>query len=298
MNKDLFYVKDLKNCINEDLSFFQYQSTNSRALCLQYHNSLIERELTSQKNDTVISHFNVDTPLITEYKKKYLGEKGTPFISVIINVDKIMESCDRLYTNNLFQKIHDRVYPLPLGIFRKEINNFNYLREIEKKNFCYANFAMTILDRVPIAKWATLNENIDCRFYKRFSDLDRKLEIALKDNKENIHDDVMEFSDFVTKLSSYRFCIVPNGVGIDTDRLWECIFLNVVPIVQHNYGNEIFSKIWPMILVKNYTTCDIMKLTKEFEQQHGKNIQYNNNLLFRENLPELLDRIQYECQNA
>ena len=72
--------------------------------------------------------------------------------------------------------------------------------------------------------------------------------------------------------------------------------MNVVPIVQNNYGNRIFSKIWPMILVDMYKVSDILRLTAEFEKKYGNNIQYNHDLLLRENLPELMERIQYECK--
>ena len=74
--------------------------------------------------------------------------------------------------------------------------------------------------------------------------------------------------------------------------------MNVVPIVQNNYGNRIFSKIWPMILVDRYEVVDLPKLMADFEEQYGKDIQYNHDLLLRKNLPELLNRIECECRKV
>jgi hypothetical protein len=33
------------------------------------------------------------------------------------------------------------------------------------------------------------------------------------------------------RLAEYEFCICPEGNGVDTHRLWECLYLEVVPIV-------------------------------------------------------------------
>jgi hypothetical protein len=37
--------------------------------------------------------------------------------------------------------------------------------------------------------------------------------------------------DNLTRLSEYEFCICPEGNGVDTHRLWECIYLQTIPIV-------------------------------------------------------------------
>ena len=37
--------------------------------------------------------------------------------------------------------------------------------------------------------------------------------------------------DNLRRLSRYKFCVCPEGNGVDTHRLWECLYLRVVPIV-------------------------------------------------------------------
>jgi len=297
-NDELFYVQDLrKTCptcatkhavsVYDDFTFHWLLPSTS---ILVYHIKQFEEQLKNDSSncDTVITHAGCYTlqPKIFHRPKHKIGR---PTVSQNLDLDPIMAKCKRLYTNNLYENIHDRILPLPLGIFRKEIADFTHLRENRKEHFCYANFSMTINYRANVALWAANNPHIDCRFAKRFPELEEDLD-------ENfLSDEILPFEEFLSLLSSYRFCIVPNGVGIDTDRLWECIYMNVVPIVQNNYGNRIFSKIWPMILVDRYEFADIPKLTDQFEQRYGKNIQYNHDLLLRKNLPELLDRIEHEC---
>ena len=43
--------------------------------------------------------------------------------------------------------------------------------------------------------------------------------------------DFLEPYDNLLRLHDYEFCICPEGNGVDTHRLWECLYLKVVPIV-------------------------------------------------------------------
>lgn len=36
----------------------------------------------------------------------------------------------------------------------------------------------------------------------------------------------------IRRLTTYQFCICPEGNGADTHRIWECLYLKVVPIVK------------------------------------------------------------------
>ena len=39
-------------------------------------------------------------------------------------------------------------------------------------------------------------------------------------------------------------------------------------------------------------------MMEEFEKIHGDEIQYDHGLLLKQNLPELMERIKYECQRS
>ena len=39
------------------------------------------------------------------------------------------------------------------------------------------------------------------------------------------------WSSYIKDLSSYKFCASPEGNGVDTHRMWECLYLGVIPIV-------------------------------------------------------------------
>jgi hypothetical protein len=299
LSSELFYVQDLRRVcptcereedisVHEGFTFYwgMFPSADIRMIAMSDVNKL-ENKLRDNEG-TIILHLGALGLMPNPKPKRRLGQPMVAFHQM--DIEKAASGCQRLFTNNLYQNVHDKVYPLPLGITRKEIVDFKHLRKNNKEHFCYANFSITHTYRSNVIQWASTQEQINCRFTRRFPEWDNELA------EKTFADDPLPFDEFLSTLASHKFCIAPNGVGIDTDRLWECIFMNVVPIVQNNYGNRIFSKIWPMILVDMYEFSDIPKLTAEFEKQHGKNIQYNHDLLLRKNLPELMDRIEHECR--
>lgn len=40
-----------------------------------------------------------------------------------------------------------------------------------------------------------------------------------------------DWADYIRELSQHKFCASPPGNGVDTHRMWECLYLGVIPIV-------------------------------------------------------------------
>jgi hypothetical protein len=38
-------------------------------------------------------------------------------------------------------------------------------------------------------------------------------------------------ADYFIELSKHKYAICPRGNGLDTHRIWECLYLNVIPII-------------------------------------------------------------------
>eukprot|EP00223_Ostreococcus_mediterraneus_P007621 CAMPEP_0179702374 /NCGR_PEP_ID=MMETSP0937-20121108/2245_1 /TAXON_ID=548131 ORGANISM="Ostreococcus mediterraneus, Strain clade-D-RCC2593" /NCGR_SAMPLE_ID=MMETSP0937 /ASSEMBLY_ACC=CAM_ASM_000575 /LENGTH=237 /DNA_ID=CAMNT_0021575507 /DNA_START=672 /DNA_END=1385 /DNA_ORIENTATION=+ len=43
--------------------------------------------------------------------------------------------------------------------------------------------------------------------------------------------DKKSWRDYIMDLSQHKFCASPPGNGVDTHRMWECLYLGVIPIV-------------------------------------------------------------------
>ena len=80
------------------------------------------------------------------------------------------------------------------------------------------------------------------------------------------------------KLSNYQFVACPEGNGIDTHRVWEALYLNVIPIIVEKNGNFLFQNLPVLKLNKwedlaNYSETDL-SLIYQKNQNKFKHIKY------------------------
>ena len=67
----------------------------------------------------------------------------------------------------------------------------------------------------------------------------------------------LPFDSYLKILSRYKYAICPPGNGIDCHRIWECIYLGVIPIVLRSIFTENLSKKFPCILVDRWEDIDV-----------------------------------------
>jgi len=67
--------------------------------------------------------------------------------------------------------------------------------------------------------------------------------------------------DNLNRLKSYRFCICPEGNGVDTHRLWEALYLQVVPIVLNTpFSTILHSYGVPLLILDHWSDLDMSSL--------------------------------------
>jgi len=56
-------------------------------------------------------------------------------------------------------------------------------------------------------------------------------------------------------MMEYRYCICPEGNGLDTHRLWECFYLRIIPVMLYSpFSMNIRNKTgFPMILLNSWS---------------------------------------------
>jgi hypothetical protein len=170
--------------------------------------------------------------------------------------DKIhTELIDIIEKNNLFIFSHSisihhrRLFFIPIGIFP----NFDHfhLKTTKKEILCYANFGLAI-DR-----WFGNPR-------KQVLEIIKHKDFIIKENIEDTHilnRNSLNFHDFYYKIAKSKFAICPRGCGIDTYRLWDCISLGCIPIVEKYDGHSIFSDL-PILFINNIN--DYNNLTEDF----------------------------------
>ena len=134
--------------------------------------------------------------------------------------------------------------PLPIGIANSqwEYGNINQLLQIinnmpEKNNDIYFNFTIN----------TNRNKRNDC-----YNSLIKHITFLPKINA----------NDNFYRLATYKFCICPEGYGIDCYRTWECYYLKVVPIVLNSTFIQIIKKQYniPLVILNDWNELINLKL--------------------------------------
>lgn len=145
-------------------------------------------------------------------------------------VDRIFQSSNggrvrRIFAQNVVcdPDVERRVIRLPIGIANSQWNHGNLsvldavrcrMASHEPRLLCYFCFNMH-------TNWALRKSVYDqCR---------KSLGAHIPWHSPNL-----SYGDYLQFLGQHKFAICPEGNGIDTHRLWECLYLGVIPIVKSN----------------------------------------------------------------
>lgn len=149
---------------------------------------------------------------------------------------------------------HSKLINVPIGLANSkwkhgnlEIFNKYMLANIEKKNLCYFGFS--------IGTYPVLRNKV-----KR---------IIEKTCQSFIFYNNLSFEEYLDKLSKSKYCICPRGRGIDTHRLWECLYLKVVPLVDRNCVSEYHENLG-IVIIDDWDTVTEEFLNSNYNEFYKK----------------------------
>lgn len=154
-------------------------------------------------------------------------------ISFKENINKVKKQYSQncLYTN-------DKLEPLPIGIENRMWFNHNILHNIRK--------------RTDIKK----TKNIYFLFSLHTHPSRNTCYNILKDKL--MWNNKLSKEEYFIELKKHKYAICPRGNGLDTHRLWECFYLDVIPIMLKEDSVNIDNL--PIIYLDKWTDLDISKL--------------------------------------
>jgi len=245
--KDFAYNPNiLKNHKNKCIDIVSInREFNNKKLIFCYTSALekidiLISKLKFLKNPFVLIFHNSDTNF--NYKDLILFEK--------------LNLLEKIYTQNM-NVIHPKVIPLPIGLPNSQwrhgdLNKFEkiYTSKIPKSNDIFFNF----------------NISTSLQIRKECCDIIKQFDIPWINFKP--------YYEYLKCLKQYKYCICPEGNGIDTHRFWECLYLNVIPICKKNTLVEYYSKYFPIVILDNWNDLNIKDLLNNYN-----NYKFNNNLL-------------------
>lgn len=247
-NSNIPSIKNIKNIIYMD--FNSDLDENNNKLLKNKHKIFIKTDLLFKFILLYYDFLEKDLIIITHNSDYPIHKKSLPFIKL----DKIK----KIYSQNTLIN-HDKLFSIPIGIANSQWDhgNLKLLSKIMNENN---------------------SKNIDIYFNCNVNTNNIRASILKKimQNK-NIHIEtsVLKQEDYWRKLSRCRYCICLPGNGIDTHRFWECIYLNVIPIIISNLGYDQFNNL-PFLIInmKKLPYTNINLLNKQyFNKKNNINLE-------------------------
>jgi len=90
------------------------------------------------------------------------------------------------------------------------------------------------------------------------------------------------YSEYLKELSESKFCICPEGNGIDSHRIWESLYCGTIPIMLRNIFTEEIEKNYPCILLNSW------------EEFNNTILDNYKNYLFSESIKNKLNLLYYK----
>jgi len=73
------------------------------------------------------------------------------------------------------------------------------------------------------------------------------------------------FDRYINEIYSHKFMICPDGNGIDTHRVWECLYLGTIPIQKRGINNQFYIDL-PICFIDDWDEVTKYFLNSEYER--------------------------------
>jgi hypothetical protein len=183
-----------------------------------------------------------DKIIITHNSDHEIDIKYNPFLN---NIKK-------QYSQNCITQ-HKNLESIPIGIENSQWFDHKILHEIRS--------------RTDIKKEKNIYFMFSLSTHKSRNMCYKILKNKLKWNKK------LSKKDYFIELKKHKYAICPRGNGLDTHRIWECLYLDVIPIMLKHDSIKIDNL--PIIYLNNWKEINEVNLNKRFENMNFSKITFD-----------------------
>lgn len=140
---------------------------------------------------------------------------------------------------------NNKIIPLPIGIENTQWFDNNIFHKIRKLKIPKTKFI-----------YFFFNQNTHISRKNCYNKLNKILEWNSSKSKH----------DYFVELASHKYAICPRGNGLDTHRIWECLYLNTIPIVIKDDFPNIENL--PIIVLNDWSDLNLNKINNLFIDQN------------------------------
>lgn len=221
----LISKQHLKHCYINSIT--QEFDNPTKIFCYTHNINMLASIIHLFKNDFILVTHNSDDEI-----------RETDDVLNILNCGKLL----KWFGQNICLE-HEKLCFLPIGLANSQwphgnLSAFNNIRVMSKSksNDVYFNFHIqtNVIKRQPC-----------------FDILKNKLQWL----------DTIDPIENHKRLSTFRFCICPEGNGVDSHRLWECLYLNVIPIViKSEFTSLLVKQNIPLVVLDSWENLNLNSL--------------------------------------
>jgi hypothetical protein len=242
-------------------SFYKYYTNNESKIInlTQYEENNITNinndinNIHKKNDENIIIFIETSNKLIIDNTIVLLALKhiNIPFKLIVRNYHNFTDSnysnilqnskCISIFSTSLNITINNeyknKLIPIPLGIADLRFEHgkekyYEYTNKVSKNKLIFFNFDI----RTNILRKECYDKciNLGIEYIPKYRSI----------------------STYVNKFKYYKFVICPEGFGVDCHRLWEALYLQIVPICINNKCFEYWSKYFPIMIVDNWNNIN------------------------------------------
>jgi hypothetical protein len=175
----------------------------------------------------------------------------------------------KVYCNSVIKKIH-QLNMIPLGRdFKGEHIAPLFGPQKNKTTLCYYNCS---IPPKSIHWYGRIRDYIHINFKNKNFIFQENIQ---PNNGRNINNEM--FMNYYLQISNSKFMVCPRGCGLDTYRMWDCLYLGCIPIVVKYEGYSDYTDL-PILFVdcwKDYLNLNETYLNDKWSEMLDKNYNYD-----------------------
>ena len=238
---------------SDSIDIDDYDFTNYDNAELVYVNSSLlnttKPKLIESKLYDKLSEFRNPFRLVLHNSDDEFGEKQLKYLDI--------PNCKKIYTQNMNVK-HPQVEPLPIGIANScwDWGDSKIMDEVINEGFSDTN---------PLFIYANFTKGDGVRYERRKDCYDILSENGI------IMQESTDYKSYLQDLKKFKFCLSPEGNGIDCYRTWEALYMRTIPICKRSVMIEKFAKTFPIYIVDDWKEFDIDDVWKSYDSFNWDN---------------------------
>ena len=234
-----------------DIDDYDFKNYNNKEL-VYVNSSLLNTtkpKLIESKLYDKLSEFKNPFRLVLHNSDDEFGEKQLKYLDI--------PNCKKIYTQNMNVK-HPQVEPLPIGMANScwDWGDSKIMDEVINEGY---------IDSNPFFIYANFNKGDGLRYERRKDCYDILSENGI------IMQESTDYKSYLQELKKHKFCLSPEGNGIDCYRTWEALYMRTIPICKRSVMVEEFAKTFPIYIVDDWKDFDIDDVWSSYDSFNWDN---------------------------